>query len=199
MFYIVKEQYYGSDERLAKAKDACVIEIRTEPVLSGLNRSPCLDGWCGGAEDRSTIAYGEYDSLNSARAALKQLFGIDANSATAKVDLGGGRGKHVVEAYGPGTLEPLPAHLISGRLSSTSQREIKAALARGATITNARLDEILDDHQAKSASEGYSLDRNRLREAFITFLDEARRDAEDDRRFATHGVIKDGPVSFEVK
>lgn len=70
-FYIVHIEYVGPDFDTDRYIDADTLEIWTTPARKNQSGEECTEGWCGTNGDFSTTAYGEYDSLEEARAVIE--------------------------------------------------------------------------------------------------------------------------------
>ena len=98
-FYLITETYTGPN--MDQHIDEDVIQIRTEPARTNSSGEIRISGWCGTTDDWSVHAHGEYDSIEAAKAAIKERF--DA-VRPCEVDLDD---DVVVNAYLPGEHIPM--------------------------------------------------------------------------------------------
>lgn len=87
MFYLIVEKYVGPNTRSA------VATIRTAPGRKNMSNAICVDGWLGTTNDTDRHAYGEFETIEAARAAAKEL------GYTEGLELSDDAGAHVVEIY----------------------------------------------------------------------------------------------------
>jgi len=71
MFYLIHHSDIGPNDRDSSGnyKPECGhMEITTVPGRKNMSHEICTDGWLGSCNDNSSTAYGEYDTIEDARA-----------------------------------------------------------------------------------------------------------------------------------
>lgn len=147
-FYIIETNYTGPNRD--QHADASKIEISASPAISNRSHEVCIDGWCGTTNDMAVYAYGEYDTIEEARAALTKEFGEVRDS-----DVYGDRfesdDEDVVETYKPGKYTPMGSQTAEA-LAHEIQSDIEA------DTTDDRIAELVAECEADANHEGYTLD-----------------------------------------
>lgn len=104
MYYIIETKYTGPNQD--QYVDADKIEITTTPAIGNSSGEECIEGWCGTTDDWAVYAHGEYETLEEARDAIIETFGVvrdsdpDGNSFESFDE-------NVIEVYKPSKYAPL--------------------------------------------------------------------------------------------
>lgn len=102
MYYIIETVYVGPNQRSDEYCDADTVVISTLPARTNRSFEIRIEGWCGTTGGWATYAYGEYDTLEDARAAVVDIFG-----AVRKDESEWPRDSDEVERYKKGEYEPV--------------------------------------------------------------------------------------------
>lgn len=149
MYYIIETIYTGPNQD--QYVDADRIEITTTPAIGNCSREVCIDGWCGTTDDWAVYAHGEYETLEEARDAIIETFGVVRDS-----DPNGDRfesfDENVVEAYKPNKYAPLS----SWATADWSYERIRSDI--DAYTTDERIAELVAEYEEEANRHGYTLD-----------------------------------------
>lgn len=75
MYYISEVNYEGVNQNQDIYADVNQIEISTEPPVENMSKEIKLEGWCGTTDGWATYAHGEYNTIDEAVKAVKEIFG----------------------------------------------------------------------------------------------------------------------------
>lgn len=158
MFYVVKKSYVGFDFKQDRYVDTDTIEIRTRPVRDFFNGGACVKGWCGSYGDMAIEAYGEYETVKEAYAAITRIFGgargIDVHTDDFKP-----YDDCVVAIYKPGKYTPLSAEASVNLVWSGIEEDVRA------DSTDEELEALFVEYEKKSNECGTTLDEDAVLEA----------------------------------
>lgn len=69
-FFVVESRYDGPNER----SDADRIGIYLTPAVNNGDGAACVEGWAGTTDDVTTIAHGQFDTIEAAEAKIAELY-----------------------------------------------------------------------------------------------------------------------------
>lgn len=151
MYYIIETIYTGPNWDQDQHVDADRIEITTAPAIGNSSREVCIDGWCGTTDDWAVYAHGEYETLEEARDAIIETFGVVRDS-----DPGGNSfeslDENVVEVYKPNKYAPMSSQATADWAYDGIQSDIKA------DTTDERIEELVEEYEEEANRHGYTLD-----------------------------------------
>ena len=76
MYYLIEIEYVGPNERDSYGNwigDSRVMSICTNPGRTNMSHEERTDGWLGTTNDNAVYAHGEFETLESARAAAHEM------------------------------------------------------------------------------------------------------------------------------
>lgn len=157
MFFVIYRHYTLKPSEYDYSEwDNDTIEISTKPA-SYENGVPCIEGHCIDYCDWATEAYGEYETLEQARAAINENFG-SVRTATSDND-------DVVECYKPGEFKPLGDMATGDYIDSDLSENVSSS------TTDEQIDRLCKQYEAIANDDGYTLSKN-LKTLILKFRDE---------------------------
>ena len=143
MFYIIEKNYVG----LGKKLNMDTIEIHSSPALTNMGKEMTW-GWCG-TSDWATYAHGKYETFDSAKAAITEIFGeVRTSSSTSVEDFNSNHNlDSVVRVFKLGRYGSLSDECLADWVCEMSYWDVKedmsdAELAEIATSYEAELNEM---------------------------------------------------------
>lgn len=164
-YYVLSSEYVGPN--LSDRCNSHTVHITTEPGRTNMSNEVRVDGWLGTSNDWAAYAHGEYDSIESARAAVIEMLGenhrlIDNDEYD----------ESVVETYAASKYVEWDADN-SITWCYESRREITA------DTTDERIAEIVAECEEYANDEGNTLDTDAVEEMLTEHRDELRAEANE--------------------
>lgn len=103
MFYIIEREFVGPDQE--QHPDGTEIRIQTVPGRTNSSHEERTSGWLGTTNDWSEHAHGDYATLEEARAAIEERFGVCRERELEMMDFVAD--DTVVAAFRPGLYQPM--------------------------------------------------------------------------------------------
>lgn len=150
MYYITATEYVGPNQDQANYIDADTIEISTEPARTNMSNEIEIDGWCGTTNDFAVYAHGEYNTLDEARDAIKDIFG-DVRDHYVGFDYFESDDENVIEVYKPGQYQPMTDNETGDWLYESIHTDINA------DTSDEQMDKLVTIYESEANSEGYTL------------------------------------------
>lgn len=149
-FYIIETNYVGPNRD--QHVDADKIEISTSPALTNILHEERTQGWCGTTNDLAVYAYGEYDTIEEARAAIDAEFGEVRRGDNEGNGFESSDDESVVETYKPGRYAPMSRQATFDWAYDSIEADIEA------DTTDERIEELVAEYEADANFNGYTLD-----------------------------------------
>ena len=161
-YYVVETRYCGANP--FENADFSRYEIRTAPFHRiGGDGGPCTDGWCGSWNESSYYGHGDFDSIDEAVDAVKDLCGGEYRDVENEYDDDG-----IVATYKPGRLAPMSRRNLADYVAA-SFKAVDASTSDEAILEISA--ELLDEAE----SNGYTFEPVTL----IEWLAEHRESLEE--------------------
>ena len=168
MYFIITTTYIGPNQTEDQYVDADKIEISTSPAITNSSHEERTEGWCGTTNDWSVHAYGEYATIEEARAAIIETFG-DVRDQDPCGDIFESDDEDVVEVYKPGKYAPLSRQATADCSYEWIQADITA------DTTDERISELFAEYEEEANSHGQTLDSD-----VVEFMVERRQELRDE-------------------
>lgn len=167
MYYIIETKYVGPNQTQDQYVDGDKIEISTSPATTNSSHEERTEGWCGTTNDWAVYAHGEYATIEEARTAIADKFGVvrdsDPNGDSFELD-----SENVVEVYKPG-YEPMSSQATADWAYERIQSEIEA------DTSDERIAELVAEYESEANSNGHTLCSN-----LEDFMKEHRQELRDE-------------------
>lgn len=162
MYYVIETNYVGPNADQDQYVDADKIEISTTPATTNSSHEERIEGWCGTTNDWAVFAHGEYPTIEAARQAIEDNFGVvrdaDANGPFESMD------ENVVEVVKPGRYAPMSPQATA----DWCYEDIQSITA---DTSDSDIAELIAEIEANANSEGCTVDSSALER----FMEERRR------------------------
>ena len=168
MYYVIETNCIGPNRTQDRYVDVDTIEIRTSPAITNSSHEECTEGWCGTTNDWAVYAHGEYTTVEEARAAITEKFG-EVRDSDVNGDSFESCNEDVVEIYKQGKYVPMSSQATSEWTYEAIQSDIEAE------TTDARIDALVDEYEAKANSNGRTLHSD-----LEDFMKERRQELRDE-------------------
>ena len=172
MYYIIETRYVGPNRTQDRYVDADTIEIRTSPAITNSSHEERIEGWCGTTNDWAIFAHGEYESFDSARAAITEKFGYVRECDPSGDDFESDNDA-VVETYKPGRYAPMSREATEAWAYPGMEADIAA------DTTDERIADLVAEYEAEANINGCTLADN-LEESMQDYRQELRDEIEAD-------------------
>lgn len=173
MFYIIKIEYVGPNPD--QNPDADEVRIQTEPGRTNSSHVERTEGWLGTTNDWAYFAHGEYETEETARAAIKELFGECREREFGTNPFKDDPDEPVVAVFKLGKYEPMSREWTGDWIYSGLQSDVTA------DTTDEQLESLIEEWESECNSQGYTLN-GRAIDMAREYRDEliAKRDEQDD-------------------
>lgn len=171
MFYIIETKYVGPNHD--QNVDADTVEITTVPAETNSSHEVRTEGWCGTTNDWSVYAHGEYETLEAAKKAVKEIFGEVRDCDSERHDFGG-YDTAAVEVYKPGKFSPMSRQETADWAHDGMRSDITA------DTTDEQIAELVAEYEGYANSDGCTLDGD-LEDMMIRYRDDKRAEREEDQ------------------
>lgn len=151
MYYIIETIYTGPNWDQDQYVDADRIEITTTPAIGNCSREVCIDGWCGTTNDWAVYAHGEYETLEEARDAIIETFGVVRDS-DPNGDSFESFDENVVETYKTGKYATMSRQATADWAYEGIKSDIEA------DTTDERIAELVEEYEEEANRQGFTLD-----------------------------------------
>jgi len=167
MYYVIETKYVGPNQADNQYADTHNVEISTSPALTSSSREARLEGWCSTTNGWAVYAHGEYDTIEEARVAITEKFGVVRNSYQdgSKFEPAS---DDIAETYKPGKYELMSRQATVDWAEGGVQNDIKV------DTTDERISELVTEYEAEANENGYTLDSD-----LESFMKEQRQDLRD--------------------
>jgi len=161
-YYIIEHKYVGpnDDEMYFDVDD---IKICSKPAKANLSGEVRTEGWCGTTDDWSVHAHGEYDSLDDAREAIVEKFGVVRRVSFTDYYEGAG----MIEAYKEGELAPCTRNITYELIYDTMEDDVDAH------TTNNEIDALVSEYTEYLNEDGYEPHES-LKDILTEYRDDRR-------------------------
>ena len=168
MYYIIETNYVGPNRTQDQYVDVDTIVISTSPAMSNLSHVERTWGWCGTTNGWAVYAYGEYATIDAARAAIAERFG-DVRNTDPDGDSFESDDEGVVETYKVGKFAPVSREGTADWAYDGIQSDIEA------DTSDERIAELVAEYEAVANSYGYALHSD-----LKAFMQERRQELRDE-------------------
>lgn len=171
MYYVTTTTYVGPNP--AQHVDEDKVIVRTVPQLN-TDGYVCTDGWCGTWYDWAVHAYGEYETLPEAEAAIAEKIGAVRAIDWADWSEEGIEDETLVYMYKIGKYAAVGPKATRDYCAEGVWQDIKS------DTTDEQIAEYVAEYQSDARMDGYELDEDALTKMMEKRRKELKYDEEDE-------------------